>query len=64
VNKDLGTTTLITAETLEALGDRVETRYRGEVPVKGRAELLRVHELLAVNEPEGAAVRDGRGESR
>ena len=27
VNKDLGTTTLITAEAHEALGDRVETRY-------------------------------------
>jgi len=64
VNKELGTTTLITAETLEALGDRVETRYRGEVPVKGRAEPLRVHELLAVNALRGAAARDGRGESR
>jgi adenylate cyclase len=48
VNKDLGTTALITAETHEALGDRAETRYCGEVPVKGRAEPLRVYELLAV----------------
>jgi adenylate cyclase len=48
VNKELGTTTLITAETREAIGDRADTRYRGEVPVKGRAEPLRVYELLAV----------------
>jgi adenylate cyclase len=64
LNKDLGTTTLITAETLGALGDRVDTRYRGEVSVKGRAEPLRVHELIAVNPPGGVAARDGRGESR
>jgi adenylate cyclase len=51
LNKDLGTTTLITAETRGALGDSVETRYRGEVPVKGRAEPLRVYELLAVRPP-------------
>jgi adenylate cyclase len=56
VNKELGTTTLITAETREAIGDRVDTRYRGDVPVKGRAEPLRVYELLAVH-PDGP----GRG---
>jgi adenylate cyclase len=54
VNKELGTTTLITAETREAIGGRVDTRYRGEVPVKGRAEALRVYELLAVH-PNGSA---------
>jgi adenylate cyclase len=48
LNKELGTTTLITAEVEKALGDRVETRYRGEAPVKGRAEPLRVYELLAL----------------
>jgi adenylate cyclase len=48
LNKELGTTTLITAETRDAVGDRVETRYCGEVPVKGRAEPLRVYELLSV----------------
>jgi len=53
VNKELGTTTLITAETREAVGDRVEARYRGEVPVKGRAEPLRVYELLGVH-PNGS----------
>jgi adenylate cyclase len=64
LNKDLGTTTLVTAETLGALGDRVETRYRGEVSVKGRTEPLRVHELLAVSPPKGAAAVDGGGEGR
>jgi adenylate cyclase len=57
LNKDLGTTSLITAETLGALGDGVETRYRGEVAVKGRAEPLRVYELLAVSSRRDAAVR-------
>ena len=63
LNKDFGTTTLITAEVENALGDRVETRYRGEAPVKGRAEPLRVYELLAVHpEPAAAAGRgDGGG---
>ncbi len=55
LNKDLGTSTLVTAETLGALGDRVETRYRGAIPVKGRAEPLHVYELLAV-----ASARTGR----
>jgi len=49
LNKELGTTTLITAEVEKALGDRVEARYRGEAPVKGRAEPLRVYELLAAH---------------
>ena len=56
LNKDLGTTTLITAETRGALGDRVETRYCGEVSVKGRTEPLRVCELLAVH-PRGPGGR-------
>jgi adenylate cyclase len=48
LNKELGTTTLITEEVLRVLGDRVVTRYCGEAPVKGRAQPLRVYELLAV----------------
>jgi adenylate cyclase len=46
LNKDLGTTMLITEETRLAVGDLVETRARGEIPVKGREEPLRVHELV------------------
>ena len=60
LNKDLGTTTLITAETRGALGDRAETRYCGEVPVKGRAEPLRVYELLAVH-PRGPGGQSSPG---
>ena len=60
LNKELGTTTLITAEVEKALGDRVETRYRGEAPVKGRAEPLRVYELLAVR-PERSPSLDEAG---
>lgn len=52
LNKDLGTTLLITEEAQTRLGDRVETRYCGEAPVKGRAQPLRVYELLAVH-PDG-----------
>jgi adenylate cyclase len=64
LNKDLGTSTLLTAETLAALGDRVETRYRGAIPVKGRAEPLRVYELLAVGSTAAGRpvpVGDGKG---
>ena len=68
VNKELGTTTLITAETREAIGDRVETRYRGAVPVKGRAEPLQVYELLAVHPggwlPEVTAAAGGQADGR
>jgi class 3 adenylate cyclase len=55
VNKELGTSTLVTAETQQALGDRVEARYCGDVPVKGRAQPLRVYELLALRETGGRA---------
>jgi adenylate cyclase len=58
VNKELGTTTLITAETREAIGGRVETRYRGAVPVKGRAEPLQVYELLGAH-PDGSHPAEG-----
>ena len=60
LNKDLGTTTLITAETRGALGDRAETRYCGEVPVKGRAEPLRVYELLGIR-PRGLSGQPSPG---
>jgi adenylate cyclase len=57
LNKELGTTTLITEEVRGVLGDRVATRYCGEAPVKGRAQPLRVYELLAVRGADGT----GRG---
>jgi adenylate cyclase len=58
VNKELGTTTLITAETREAIGGLVETQYRGAVPVKGRAEPLQVYELLGAH-PDGSHPAEG-----
>lgn len=58
LNKDLGTEILLTEETRKAIGDLIETRYLGEVAVKGRAEALRVHELLRLRDgmpPDGGS---------
>jgi adenylate cyclase len=52
LNKELGTTILLTEETRRAVGAGVDARYHGEVPVKGRARPLRVYELLALR-PDG-----------
>lgn len=49
LNKELGTTMLITEATRRLLGDRVEVRDIGPREVKGRTELVHVHELLAVD---------------
>jgi adenylate cyclase len=46
LNKELGTTMLITEETLAAVGDRVRVRDCGPVAVKGRVEKVRVFEVL------------------
>jgi adenylate cyclase len=59
LNKDLGTTTLITEETRQALGGRAETRYRGEVPVKGRGQPLRVYELRGLRLENGPGQTGG-----
>jgi adenylate cyclase len=48
LNKDLGTTMLLTEETRALVGDLVETRDRGAVAVKGREEPLHVHELIGL----------------
>jgi adenylate cyclase len=58
LNKDLGTTILVTEEALAAVGDRVKVRDCGPQKVKGRVEKVRVYEVLAV-EPDGRA-RGGR----
>jgi adenylate cyclase len=50
LNKDLGTTILITEETLAAVGDRVRTRDCGPQAVKGRVEKVRVFEVLTDEE--------------
>jgi adenylate cyclase len=46
LNKDLGTTILVTEETLTAVGDRVRVRDCGPQAVKGRVEKVRVFEVL------------------
>jgi adenylate cyclase len=53
LNKDLGTTILVTEETLASVGDRVRVRDCGPQAVKGRIEKVRLFEVL----------RDGRTES-
>jgi len=60
VNKELGTTLLLTEEARVAIGDGVETRYRGEVPVKGRAEPLRVYELTGLHAADGPGKGEGQ----
>jgi adenylate cyclase len=54
VNKDLGTTILMTEETRMLLGERVRARDCGETHVKGRSRPVRVYEVLAVH-PDGGA---------
>ncbi len=49
LNKDLGTTILITEETRGIVGDRIEAKDRGLMAVKGRSQPVHVHELLSVH---------------
>jgi adenylate cyclase len=49
LNKDLGTTILITEETRAILKHRVDVKDRGAIPVKGRVQPVRVFEVVAVN---------------
>jgi len=46
LNKELGTTILVTEETLAAIGDRARVRDCGPMAVKGRVEKVRVFEVL------------------
>jgi len=48
LNKELGTTILITAETYAVVGDRVQVKDHGSMHVKGRVEDVRVYEVLSV----------------
>lgn len=58
LNKDLGTTMLITEATRAIVGDRAKARDCGPVPVKGRNEPVRLYELFAV-EPSSPPGSDG-----
>ena len=61
LNKDLGTTVLMTEATRGILGDRVEAKDCGTLWVKGRTQPLRVYELLALRpESEGGSPCAGR----
>jgi adenylate cyclase len=46
LNRELGTTVLVSRATLGAVADRVRARDRGAVAVKGKAEPVEVFELL------------------
>ncbi len=46
LNKELGTTILVTEETLAGVGDRLRVRDCGPIAVKGRVEKVRVFEVL------------------
>lgn len=46
LNRELGTTVLVSGATLAAVGDRVAVRDRGAVSVKGKVEPVQVFELL------------------
>jgi adenylate cyclase len=48
LNKELGTTILITEATLSMLNGRVKARDCGPLPIKGRHEPVRVFELQGV----------------
>ena len=45
LNRDLGTEILIGATTLAAVGDRIRSRDRGEITVKGRVQTVAIFEL-------------------
>ena len=49
LNKELGTTILVTEEARAAAGEAVVAKDRGRHTVKGRVQPVHVHELLAVS---------------
>jgi len=48
LNRDLGTSIVMSGETLALVKDRVEARSRGRFPVRGRSGAIEVFELLAL----------------
>ncbi|MBI2083614.1 MAG: adenylate/guanylate cyclase domain-containing protein [Deltaproteobacteria bacterium] len=48
-NKDLGTTLLMSESTYKAASEAVESRFKGEIRVKGKEEAIRVHEILGIS---------------
>ena len=60
LNKELGTTILMTEETYAILKERADVKDRGAIPVKGRVQPVRVYEVVAVN-PDGDQQATGGG---
>jgi adenylate cyclase len=54
LNKELGTTFLITEDTYPTLLGRVQVADRGEMKVKGRHRPVRVYEVLGLEDPVGS----------
>jgi adenylate cyclase len=54
LNKDFGTTIIISEFARERLGDRFDTRPLGDVKVKGKEQPLPIYELLSRRRAEGA----------
>jgi adenylate cyclase len=50
LNRELGTTILLSGATRAAVGPRVTVRPRGAVPVKGKAEPVDVYEVVGLAE--------------
>jgi adenylate cyclase len=60
LNKELGTTMLVTEATYRAAGLDLEVKDRGPVSVKGREEPVRVYEVIGPRgdaDPGGAKTR-------
>jgi class 3 adenylate cyclase/CHASE2 domain-containing sensor protein len=53
LNKELGTTVLMTEETFGRIKDVASVKDRGALPVKGRREPVRVYEVLAIGADSG-----------
>lgn len=51
LNKEFGTTILITETTYEAVKDAIECRPMPETAIRGKQRSLRFYEVLAVREP-------------
>ena len=55
LNKNLGTSILISSDTLERVAERVVTGKTAETPVKGRIEPVRVYEVVGLGPGPGVA---------
>ena len=54
LNKDFGTTVMISQSTYELIMDKVDVRSLGPAPVKGKSEAIHVYEVLSLTAEGGA----------